>query len=284
MDGDSIILVNNTSIDNWGAFRELLAHNINKEITITVMRNNEEISKKLMVRKVEPESLGLTNLIPPILGTIKRDGPAYKAGMKEGDLVLKINGTEIKTFHEMVDIVINSRGVNLSFEWQHGSKIKTADITPVSLYNPVSKDTIWRIDVGQPIIYKNLPPLEVLTSSVWQTGNYIWLTLGIFYQLIVQKISARQIGGPIAIFKLSAESAQWGFEHLLGLLVIISINLGLINLFPIPALDGGHIVISIVEAIRRKRFSHKTRILIQQIGYAIIFLIIILITFNDITR
>jgi len=112
----------------------------------------------------------------------------------------------------------------------------------------------------------------------------VYRILEVFYFLITRKIPIRQIGGPIAIFKLSTESAQWGFENLLGLLVIISINLGLINLFPIPALDGGHIIIAVIEGIRRKRFSRQTRIIIQQIGYAIILLLIVFVTFNDITR
>ena len=129
-----------------------------------------------------------------------------------------------------------------------------------------------------------LSPSKIFVLSLNRTRDIIWLTLNTFYQLIIGKISRKALGGPIAIAKLSGESAQWGFEFLLGLLVIISINLGLINLFPIPAIDGGHIVMSIIEAIRRKRFSKKTRIVIQQIGYALILLLIIFVTFNDITR
>jgi regulator of sigma E protease len=112
----------------------------------------------------------------------------------------------------------------------------------------------------------------------------IWLTIKIFYQLITREISTKALGGPIAIAKLTAESAQWGFEYLLGLLAVISINLGLINLFPIPALDGGHILMFVIEGIRRRRFSKQTRLIIQQIGYALILLLIIFVTFNDITR
>jgi regulator of sigma E protease len=112
----------------------------------------------------------------------------------------------------------------------------------------------------------------------------LWFTLKIFYQLITREISAKAVGGPIAIAKLSAESAQWGIEYLFGLLAVISVNLGLINLFPLPALDGGHILIFIIETIRRKRFSKRTRLIIQQIGYAFLLLLIIFITFNDITR
>lgn len=281
IEGDSIILVNDTRINNWDKFIEVLSSNIDREVSITVMRNGREITKNLVIT---PDSLGLINLVPPVLGTIKRDGPAYKAGMKMGDKILKINGAEIKTWNGLVDIIRYSKEKSFLFEWQHNGEIKTANITPISVYDPITEDTIRQISVLKPQGRIYLPSLQILVLSTKRTHAIIILTLNTFYQLITGKISRKALGGPIAIAKLSGESAQWGLEFLLGLLVIISINLGLINLFPIPAIDGGQIVISLIETIRRKRFSRKTRIIIQQIGYALILLLIIFVTFNDITR
>jgi regulator of sigma E protease len=281
IEGDSIILVNDTRINNWDKFIEVLSSNIDREVSITVMRDGREITKNLVIT---PDSLGLKNLVPPVLGTIKRDGPAYKAGMKMGDRILKINGAEIKTWNGLVDIIRHSKEKSFLFEWQHNGEIKTANITPISVYDPITEDTIRQISVLKPQGRIYLPSLQILVLSIKRTHAIIILTLNTFYQLITGKISRKALGGPIAIAKLSGESAQWGFEFLLGLLVIISINLGLINLFPIPAIDGGQIVISLIETIRRKRFSRKTRIIIQQIGYALILLLIIFVTFNDITR
>ncbi len=281
IEGDSIILVNDTRINNWDKFTEVLFSNIDREVSITIMRDGREITKNLVIT---PDSLGLINLVPPVLGTIKRDGPAYKAGMKMGDKILKINGAEIKTWNGLVDIIRHSKEKSFLFEWQHNGKIKTANITPISVYDPITEDTIRQISVLKPQGRIYLPSLQILVLSIKRTHAIIILTLNTFYQLITGKISRKALGGPIAIAKLSGESAQWGIEFLLGLLIIISINLGLINLFPIPAIDGGQIVISLIETIRRKRFSRKTRIIIQQIGYALILLLIIFVTFNDITR
>ena len=281
MDGDSIIAANYKPIKTWDAFEEFLMAKQGEEITILIIRNGQQITKKLMVNI---DSLGLTSLVPSVLGTVKMNGPAYRAGMKTGDRVLKIDNAEVKTWNELVEIVRKSIKVSLLFEWQHNDEIKTAYIKTISYCDPITRDTVGQIGVFMPLVRKYLTPLEAFNLSINRSGSLIWLTLKIFYQLIKREVSVKALGGPIAIAKLSAESAQWGLEYLLGLLAIISVNLGIINLFPIPALDGGHILISLIEATRRKRLSKNTRMVIQQIGYAIILLLIIFVTFNDITR
>jgi regulator of sigma E protease len=184
----------------------------------------------------------------------------------------------------MVDTVRNSVDIPLRFSWLHEGEAKSATITPTAFYDPISEDTIGQVGAIMPLQRRHIPVIDVVSMSAERSVEVIWLTLKTLYQLIIGRISRRAIGGPIAIARLSGESARWGFENLLGLLAIISINLGLINLFPIPVLDGGHVVISVIEAARRKRFSKRTRIIIQQIGYAIILLLIVFVTFNDITR
>jgi len=279
--GDSIFCVNNKKIKNWDEFEEVLILNKDKEIAITMIRNGQEITKNLIVNI---DSLGLTPFVPPILGSIKKDGPAYKAGLKPNDCILRIDGVEIRTWYDLVERVRKSNGVILNFEWQHEGGVKTARITPAPFYDPMKKETIGQIGIFMPLKKEYEPLPEIIKLSVNRTFAATYLTLKIFYQLIKREVSTKALGGPIAILKLSVESARWGMEYLLGLLALISINLGIINLFPIPALDGGHVLILLIEAIRRKRFSKHTRIIIQQVGYTIILLLIIFATFNDITR
>ncbi len=281
VNGDSVVEVNGIPIETWDDFVDLISKNINEEITVTVMRENKELSINVVV---DPDSLGITNLVPPILGAVKRGGPAYRAGMVEGDRVITVNNLEVHSWYELVELVRESADSSLSLVWEHESEVKSAEIVAASRYDYVLQDTIKQIGVLKPHSRIYLPPGRLVIIAIERTAGITWMTLNIFYQLIVGRISRRAVGGPIAIFQLTTESASWGFEYILSILIIISINLGLINLFPVPALDGGHIVIATIEAIRRKRFSKKTRILIQQIGYAIIFLLIIFVTFNDITR
>ncbi|MGB3341899.1 MAG: RIP metalloprotease RseP [bacterium] len=277
--GDSIMAINNTPVNNWEEFLNDLTYH--EKTIVTLLRDDEIIDIGVLF---EAESTGLTPIVPPLLGSLKQNGPADKAGMKKGDIIIKINDHQMHTWHQMVKLVRENRNVPLTFTWQHGDEYLVAEITPASFYDPIDQDTIGQIGVFMPFSREYLPLFNAFGLAFTRTIEIIKRMLGIFYQLITRQIPAKQMGGPIAIFKLSTESAQWGFEHLLGLLMIISINLGIINLFPIPALDGGHILIAIIEAIRRKRFSKKTMLVIQQIGYALILLLIIFVTFNDLTR
>ena len=278
---DSIIAVNGTPVHYWEQFWKIVDNDPDHIVELTIKRDNKILKKEL---SINDDSLGFRALVPAILGDLKLDGPAYKAGMKKHDRVLMIDDKEINSWYQMVEIVRASKKKPLKFIWLHNGDKNDAIITPVAFYDPISKDTIGQIGVIMPLTRRHPGLLETFGIAWERSINIIWLTLKTLYQLFIGRISRKALGGPIAIARLSGESARWGFENLLGLLAIISINLGLINLFPIPALDGGHIVVAIIEGIRRKRFSKKTRLVIQQIGYTIIILLILFVTFNDITR
>ncbi len=281
MSGDSVISANDIPINNWDEFIEILAKNIDGEIIVSIIRDGEEITRAL---RVVPDSLGFTNFVEPRAGAVKKGGPAHKAGITAGDRILTIDGCDVQSWTEMVNIVRNSKKPELLFEWEHNGETKTAYIAPESDYDFLLNDTIRKVDILKPHRRQFISILRALRLSFTRTHNLIVLTLDMLYQMITGKISRKALGGPIAIAKLSRESAKWGFEFLLGLLAVISVNLGIVNLFPIPALDGGHILIGTIEAVRRKRFSKKTILIMQQIGYAFILLLILFVTFNDITR
>lgn len=281
MTGDSIISADRKPVLYWDEFLEIIADKTDAEIEVGAIREGTTVQTRLTIH---PDSLGITNIVPPLLANIKHNGPADRAGMQRGDTVLSINGVQVGTWTQMYDIVSAHPGKAMTFRWIHDGTIKSADITPRAQYDPLAEDTIGKIDVMKPHARVFLPPVETVVFAVKRTGEGIYGTLNIFYQLTIGKISRRALGGPVAIAQLTAESVAWGPEFLLGLLVAISVNLGLINLFPIPALDGGHILIALIEGARRKRFSRRTRLVIQQVGYALILFLIIFVTFNDLTR
>ncbi len=278
---DSVITVAGQRIVDWNEFASILEEHEGDTVALVVMRDGVLYTEEL---RINFDSLGISPLVPPLLGSLKIDGPAYKAGMKQGDRILTIDGEEIENWNQMVEKVRDSGGAPIHFTWLRQKTNMQETIEPELLYDAGTRDSIWQIGAIMPLERRHIPLNEIVSLSLRESTEVVWLTLKTLYQLLIGRISRRAIGGPIAIFRLSGESARWGFEYLLRLLAIISINLGLINLFPIPVLDGGHVVISAIEAVRRKRFSKRTRLIIQQIGYAIILLLIVFVTFNDITR
>lgn len=281
MTGDSIVSAAGRSVRTWDDFLEIVDEHTGTDVQIGVMRGGT-LSRFDVT--VHPDSLGITNIVPPLLANIKHDGPADRAGMKKGDSVMTINDARIRTWSQMYDIVSAHPDETMTFTWLHDGTVHSADIAPRAQYDPIIQDTVGKIDVMKPHTRVFLPPLQTVALAVQRTGEGIYGTLNIFWQLTIGKISRRALGGPVAIAQLTAESVAWGLEFLLGLLIAISVNLGLINLFPIPALDGGHIVIGLIEGARRRRFSRRTRMIIQQVGYAFILFLIIFVTFNDLTR
>lgn len=281
LSGDSIVAINNQSVNSWDDVADRLDRNKGPELSLKLLRDHKEMTLTFQVPK---DTLDLRPLVPPVIGYVKFNGPAFKAGIRTGDRVIRINAREIHTWDEMVDIVRKARGLKLAFEWFHQGEQHDARITPGSVYDPLSKDTIGQIGVMMPLKRLYIPLTKSIGMSFSKGADITWLTLKTLYLLVKGEIPRKALGGPIAIARLSGESASWGIDNLLGLLAIISINLGLVNLFPLPAFDGGQIIIALFEGIRRKRLSRKTRLVLQQIGYAIILLLIIFVTYNDITR
>ncbi|MGQ9664346.1 MAG: RIP metalloprotease RseP [bacterium] len=280
-DRDSLISINGKVLNSWDEFEKLLIQNNHRIINTVIKRGDSIIELSITLNT---DSLLLKSFVPPIVGSLKIGGPAHNAGMTAKDSIIRIDGVAIDTWDEFVNKVRHSKNIPLNIEWVHSGEVKSAVIKPLPYYDPLLKDTIGQIGIVMPLKKVYIAPHRAVVMAVNRCVELTYLTLKTLYQLVIGKISRKALGGPIAIARLTGESARWGFESLLSLLAVISINLGLVNLFPIPALDGGHIIIAIIESVRRKRFSKKTRLVIQQIGFTILLLLIVYVTFNDLTR
>jgi regulator of sigma E protease len=278
--GDSIISINDINVSSWDRFDELI-YNKTGEKRIRLLRNNEFCEVKFT--HTYSDIFGIIPLMPPIIGDVKYNGPAYKMGLKKGDLIKSIDDQEILTWNEFQKIIIQSARKTLTLKWNHNGELKSGTLTPVAIYNPIIKDTIGMIQISAEK-RMHFSPIKTFVISCRDGAALIKTIISVFNMLISRKISIKNLGGPLAIAQGGGEAASWGFKKLLEYIVIISVNLGIVNLFPLPAFDGGQILIALFEGIRRKRLSRKTHLVLQQIGYALIFLLIILVMYNDITR
>jgi len=215
----------------------------------------------------------------PIIGNVFADRPAAQAGLSLGDTIISVNDTDITSWREFVNIVQVNAGNQLTLHYQHNGEIKTTVVVPE--YD----EKVNRGIIGvMPQIEKYHPGfIEAFGLAVKQTYLVASsMVIGIV-QMITGKVAA-EVAGPIGVAQMAGEVAQLGLMPLLQFAAFLSINLGLINLLPVPMLDGGHIVTLAVEGLRGKPLNKKHMQFIQMIGFALLLLLFLVATFKDISR
>ncbi len=227
--------------------------------------------------------------ILPKVGDVIPDSPAQVAGIKKGDLIVEINSKPIKYWSDLVTQIKNSKGEKLLFVIKREDKLLSISIKPkIEKTKNIFGEEILTPRVGivasQEFVYIKLGLFDSIKISFLQTWNMIKLTVQGIIKIIERIIPLEAIGGPIMIVQLVSQQAKQGFLDVLVLTALISINLGLINLLPIPVLDGGHILFYSVEMVTKKPLDPKLRDLSIKIGIAILILLMALAVYNDIYR
>jgi len=225
----------------------------------------------------------------PRVDELVPDGVAIAAGFKTGDVILSIDGRQIEAFDEMQRIVSASPDRELTIEVARAGRIETLKVTPAR--REVSDRFGNKLRVGmigikrnatpQEWEYKRFGPLESIVLGVRETYFIISRTLSYLSDVIMGREAADQLGGPIRIAEVSGQVASIGFLPLLSLTAVLSVSIGLINLFPIPLLDGGHLLFYLIEAVRRKPLSERTQEIGFRIGLAVVLMLMMFATWND---
>ncbi|MCS4488454.1 RIP metalloprotease RseP [Streptococcus sciuri] len=210
---------------------------------------------------------------------VTSDGAMYQAGVRDNDQILKIGKSKVTNWQSLVDAVETStdglkKGQSISVIVKSDNKIKKLTIIPKK------QNGTYMIGV-QPALKTSLA--DKILGGLKQAWDSAFLILNSLKGLITH-FSINKLGGPVAMYQLTDQAARAGFETVLQLLAMLSINLGIMNLIPIPALDGGKIVINILEAIRRKPLRQETETYVTLAGVAIMFILMIAVTWNDIMR
>ncbi len=215
----------------------------------------------------------------PILGKLTNDGAAKQAGLHTGDTVISIDGSEISSWEDIVDVIQKHPGEELMFTIERNNQTKDIAVTPKA--EKEGEQEVGRIGVLNPV---EKSPLKVATYGVQQT--YQW-TIEIFRmlgKLVTGQFSIDMLSGPVGIYKSTEVVAKSGVLYLMKWGALLSINLGIMNLLPIPALDGGRLLFFGVEALRGKPIDRQKEGMVHFIGFALLMLLMIIVTWNDIQR
>jgi regulator of sigma E protease len=228
-------------------------------------------------------------ILKPTVGSVKADSPAEIGGIREGDLILAIGGAPISRWDELATIIAESDGGDLAIS------IRREDTTLVIKVVPerVASKNIFGEDIERNMIgitsagdtyLKDLNILEAFSESLKQTYMITRLMLLSIVKLIQGTLSIKTLGGPIMIAEMAGEHAKEGINSLVFFIALISINLAIINLLPIPVLDGGHLLFFFAELVIGHPVSLKIREIAQQAGMFILLLLMVYVFYNDIDR
>ncbi len=233
-------------------------------------------------------ALGGPNILSPVIGTVQKDSPAFVAGLESNDTIRSINGIEISTWKEMAEIISNAEG-SLNLEVERGGFIEFKTLTPrfsetTNMFNEKIQKKMIGIGSAGVSHQLELTPLQTLSYASEQTIFASTLIFTSVKKLIFGEVPAKELGGVISIVKLTSDATDAGWMSVLFFAALISVNLGVLNLLPIPALDGGHIMFNLYELISRKAPSQEVLIKLTIAGWVVLISLMGLGLFNDIAR
>ena len=221
--------------------------------------------------------------IDPVVGEVSPGTPAQAAGLKPGDRVVAIGDAPIHDWNQMSEVVNASAGKEMSFSVQRGSETITANLAPQ--YNEKLKKYVIGVSkASNPEHYvdRRYGLVESFQKGVEENLILFGMTFKVLKDLVTLKASYKELGGPVRIAQISAKAAEKGFGNFLYLLAFLSIQLGVLNLLPIPVLDGGHVAFMAYEAVARRPLSAKKRLIAQQVGMVLLLTLMVFVTVNDI--
>lgn len=298
---DEILQVNGKRTPTWNSVYKALIQKAEygERTEILVLTSGIEQQYALVIPQVSIEQassildkIGIEPLRPaikPVLGEIVPDSPAQKAGLKVGDVLMSSQQQTIDNWSKWVELIQASAGKELNIEIQRNEQRLTLTLTPQA--GDDGKGRIGAaVDASQSTIPQELQaelsygPVEAVWQAVIQTWDFSSSTLKSLWGMITGKVSTDNLGGPISIAQIAGSSAEQGVTSFISFLAMISITLGILNLLPIPMLDGGHLAMFAVEAVRGKPISEITQMQIQKVGFLILIMVMFIAFFNDLTR
>jgi regulator of sigma E protease len=234
---------------------------------------------------------GLPQPIPGTrIGQVAPDSPAATAGIVAGDEILSINGKPTTEWEQISEIVREGSGAPVTLVLKRGNETITTTGTPTRqevkniFGEKVGERYLLGITRSEELVFEKVSLFTALGAGLGQTWNLIYLTLLSLVKIIQKVVPASELGGPILIAQLAGQQMEAGWMNLLYFMGLLSVNLGILNLFPIPILDGGHLLFFTVEGIMRRPLSMKTREMLQQIGLVLLVSLMFFVFYNDIMR
>lgn len=300
---DKIIAVDGRRVNGFSELSLALASRVGEtgDIQLTLDRSGRELTIELpisdwLANHQSPRmasSLGLTPLYPTqpaIIGGILEGGAALRDGLQSGDEVISVNGLQVTGWGQWVGMIQANPEQTLNLVLKRDNQTQSLKLTP----NARDVEGVQQGYIGaaaapvswpeEQLIVKRYMPWTALWKGTVETKQMVVLSYNMLWKMVTGQISLKQVGGPIAMAQMAGDSVESGFEAFIAFLALISISLGIMNLLPIPILDGGHVVMHALEGLRKKELSDRAQMISVQIGLMFLISLMALAFFNDIGR
>jgi len=281
--GDRIVAVDGIETDTWDRLFMAIGTRANRDVPLLIERGG---SQQIVSVHPEPQTryevgdIGVLPDVYPSIRGVSPGEPAEAAGLQAGDVIVAIDGKRM-VFAQHVSEAISSSGDGpVSMTVRRDGEERTVAVTPVAR----GDSRMIGISINNETRIRAYGPIEAIGVSVQRNAESSVLILQTLWGLVVGDTSPRQLMGPVGIAQLSGESASRGWVELFGLMAMISLNLGLLNLLPIPILDGGHITILALEGVARRDFSMQVKEKMLLAGFVLLMLLMVTVVYNDLTR
>jgi regulator of sigma E protease len=300
--GDRIVSVEGVDVDSWADVDEAALADDDSTLELVVERGAlptdvepAEADSPDTVRlaidtsslATEGGDLGLTAYVPPIVGDIMSRGPAERAGLMKGDRIVSIDTMAVRTWSEVGTLIRAHAGDTLAIAWLRDGELLTSSVVPEEGDEPVGTTGIRKvglIGIIQPIETRRVGFFEAVGMSL----RYVFMTLSLIAQffvgLVTGQVSAGMLGGPIRVVQMASESARWGASYFFGFMAFMSLNLFLINMLPLPILDGGHLLLMGLEKVRGRGLTERQLAIWQQVGIVFFATLMVLLLVLDAFR
>lgn len=285
--GDRVLRINAVPVTHWDEIRNAVyIDQIGEDLVFTVQRGTREVDLAFPRTAIPESNEGDFGIIPThteiLVSTVQSGMPADVLGLKPGDVLTSLNGTPLVTDVQVKGLIQNSPGKTIAIEWRREGTAMSGTVTPTG---------DGRIGIGFGLRY-NGPTrkveyslFEALPRALSDVVDVSVLFLKQVWQIITGKVAfAQSVGGPIRIAQMATQTAEMGILTYLGFMALLSMSLAILNFLPFPALDGGHMVFLIYEAIFRREVPVKVRLVLQKAGFVLLLAFMAFVLYNDIRQ
>jgi len=278
--GDRVVSVDGRPVSDAFQLIEALESTAGRGTDLEIERGAQTLP--LSLPTAGEQGYGLLLLRPTTVGSVVADMPATALGLQAGDRIVEVADVPVSSWSEMSEQIRSYPEQLIQIAWLRDGRRMEAEVTPVAISQ--GDETIGQIGIGPHIVRHDVGLTQAVLLGAQGVYNSSWLILDFLGQLFQGDRSTDELGGPLRIAQLAGQTAEQGLNHFISFLAMLSVNLAIINLLPIPVLDGGHLTFLTLEAIRRRPLSLRQREVFQQIGLAIMLFIMVLVTFNDLNQ